>query len=49
MNARFNLMNVNPGIFQAMLGLERQVSKGGLDTKLLHLIRMRGSQINGCA
>ena len=49
MNARFNLMNVNPGIFQAMLGLEKQVSKGGLDTKLLDLIRMRASQINGCA
>ena len=49
MNARFNLMNVNPGIFQAMLGLEKQVSKGGFDTKLLDLIRMRASQINGCA
>jgi len=32
-----------------MLGLERQVSKGGLDSKLLDLVRMRASQINGCA
>src|SRR3954468_9877018 len=49
MKARINLMNVNPGIMQAMLGLEKQVSKGGLDNKLLHLVRMRASQINGCA
>jgi len=49
MKARMNLMNVNPGIIHAMLGLEKQVSKGGLDNKLLDLVRMRASQINGCA
>jgi AhpD family alkylhydroperoxidase len=49
MNARINLMNVNPGILHAMLGLEKQVSKGGLNSKLLDLVRMRASQINGCA
>ena len=48
-NARINLMNVNAGILQAMLGLEKQVSKGGLDNTLLDLVRMRASQINGCA
>ena len=49
MKARINLMNVNPGIIQTMLGLEKQVSKAGLDGKLLDLVRMRASQINGCA
>src|SRR4051794_21411494 len=49
MKARINLINVNPGIIHAMLGLEKQVSKGGLDNKLLDLVRMRASQINGCA
>ena len=49
MNARINLMRVNPGIFHAMLGLERQVGKSGIDNKLLDLVRMRASQINGCA
>ena len=49
MKARINLMNVNPGIIQAILGLEKQVSKAGLDNKLLNLVRMRASQINGCA
>jgi len=49
MKARIDLMHVNPGIIQAMLGLERQVRKAGLDDKLLDIVRMRASQINGCA
>ena len=49
MKARIDLMHVSPGIIQSMLGLERQVRKGGLDSKLLDLVRMRASQINGCA
>jgi AhpD family alkylhydroperoxidase len=49
MNARIDLMHVNPGIIHAMLGLERQVRQAGLDDTLLDLVRMRASQINGCA
>jgi AhpD family alkylhydroperoxidase len=49
MNARINLMHVTPGVIQAMLGLERQVRQAGFDHKLLDLVRMRASQINGCA
>jgi len=49
MKARIDLMHVNPDIVQAMLGLERQVRRAGLDEKLLDLVRMRASQINGCA
>jgi len=49
MKARIDLMHVNPGIVQAMLGLERQVHRARLDSKLLDLVRMRASQINGCA
>ena len=49
MNARIDLKRINPGIMQAMLGLEKQVHKAGLDGKLLDLVRMRSSQINGCA
>lgn len=49
MKPRLSLTNVNPGIIHAMLGLEKQVSKAGLDSKLLHLVRMRASQVNGCA
>jgi AhpD family alkylhydroperoxidase len=49
MKARIDLMHVSPGIIHAMLGLERQIQKAGLDRKLLDLVRMRASQINGCA
>ena len=49
MKARIDFTNVNPGIVQAMLGLERQVRQAGFDSKLLDLVRMRASQINGCA
>ncbi len=49
MKARIDLTRVSSGIMQAMLGLERQVSQGGLESALLHLVRMRASQINGCA
>ena len=49
MKARIDLMHVNPGVVQSLLGLERQVSKARFDRKLLDLVRMRASQINGCA
>lgn len=49
MKARIDLMHVNPGVIHTMLGLERQVRQAGLESKLLDLVRMRASQINGCA
>jgi AhpD family alkylhydroperoxidase len=49
MEARIDLMQVAPGIIQAMLGLEKHVRQAGLDPRLLDLVRMRASQINGCA
>ena len=49
MKARIDLMHVTPGVIQAMLGLERQVRQAGFDHKLLDLVRMRASQINGCS
>jgi AhpD family alkylhydroperoxidase len=45
-------MNFNPqsGVFQAMMALETHVRKSsGLEPSLLDLVRMRSSQINGCA
>jgi AhpD family alkylhydroperoxidase len=32
-----------------LLAIEQYVSESGLEPKLLHLIKMRASQINGCA
>jgi AhpD family alkylhydroperoxidase len=49
MKPRIDVMHVNPGVMHAMLGLERQVRQAGLESKLLDLVRMRASQINGCA
>ena len=49
MKARIDLMRVNPGVLQAMFGLERQVRQAGFDPGLIDLVRMRASQINGCA
>lgn len=40
----------NPGVYQAMLALETYVRESALvETSLLELVRMRASQINGCA
>src|SRR5262249_45734440 len=49
MKARIDIMHINPGVISAMLGLERQVRQAGFDHTLLDLVRMRASQINGCA
>ena len=40
---------VAAGAVQAMFGLERHVRQAGFEKGLLDLIRMRASQINGCA
>jgi AhpD family alkylhydroperoxidase len=37
------------GAYGAMLGLEHYLHSCGLETGLLHLIKLRTSQINGCA
>ena len=34
---------------QAMLGLEHTVATSGLEHSLIELVKMRASQINGCA
>src|SRR6478736_5093583 len=34
MKARIDLMHVNPGVIQAMLGLERQVRQAGFEQRL---------------
>ena len=49
MEARFNLMKAAPGAYAAMLGLEKYLHECGLEQPLLHLIKLRASQINGCA
>ncbi len=40
---------VNPGAYRAMFGLEKYVHESGLELSLLGLVKLRASQINGCA
>ena len=49
MKARIDLMRGNPKLLQSLLAIQGFVETGGLDEKLLHLVEMRASQINGCA
>jgi AhpD family alkylhydroperoxidase len=49
MSERIQYMKVAPGAYQAMLGLERYLHESGLEESLLHLVKLRASQINGCA
>jgi AhpD family alkylhydroperoxidase len=49
MNARLNYSKVAPGVYQAMYALETYVASCGLEESLVHLVKMRASQINGCA
>jgi AhpD family alkylhydroperoxidase len=49
MEPRINYMQVASGGFQAMLGLEKYLHDCGLEERLMHLMKLRASQINGCA
>lgn len=44
-----NLLQEYPEALQAMLGLEHYIAESGLDKNLYELIKLRASQINGCA
>lgn len=49
MAERINYSKVAPGAYRAMSGLEKAVRESGLEPSLLDLIKLRASQINGCA
>jgi AhpD family alkylhydroperoxidase len=48
MQARVDI-NANPAAYRAMLQLEQYVQGSSLNPTLLELIKIRASQINGCA
>jgi AhpD family alkylhydroperoxidase len=48
MHTRFS-PDAAPGAYEAMLGLERYLKSSSIEERLLHLIKLRASQINGCA
>src|SRR3954467_8654199 len=49
MNPRIDYRKFSPDALQAMLALEKHLAACGLDHKLIHLLKLRASQLNGCA
>jgi AhpD family alkylhydroperoxidase len=49
MQARLDAEKIAPDAAKAIWPLEKYISQSGLDPALLDLVRMRASQINGCA
>jgi AhpD family alkylhydroperoxidase len=46
---RIRYSKAAPGAYRAISALEKYVRECGLETSLLELVRLRASQINGCA
>ncbi|GAB2896841.1 carboxymuconolactone decarboxylase family protein [Paraburkholderia jirisanensis] len=49
MEPRLDFYKANPLAIKAMLAVEERINKSGLEKSLGHLVRLRASQINGCA
>ncbi len=50
MTARLDYIKAAPDAFQAVLALEQYLAtQSGLESRLIHLLKLRASQINGCA
>jgi len=49
MESRLDLKKAPAAIYKAMLGLEEAIRASGLETSLIDLMKLRASQINGCA
>ena len=49
MKARMNIAELEPKGYQSVLGLENYNINSGIDKSHLELIKIRASQINGCA
>jgi AhpD family alkylhydroperoxidase len=49
MNTRVNILQAQPEAFKAMMGLEKYIASTALDHIHKELIKIRASQINGCA
>ena len=46
MPERLHYARTSPGAYHAMLGLEKYLHECGLEPALIHLVKMRASQIN---
>jgi AhpD family alkylhydroperoxidase len=46
---RLSIHEIDPSAHEAVLGMERYVRNGQLEPALLDLVKIRASQLNGCA
>lgn len=49
MTMRFNIAKDTPQLYETLVALNSAIASSGVDTRLIHLIKIRVSQINGCA
>jgi AhpD family alkylhydroperoxidase len=49
MQPRLNIAQLAPELYRAVAQLDGVVKKSGISSRLLHLVKLRASQINGCA
>ena len=49
MTPRINYAQAAPGIYDAMDALDQYLAASSLDRRLLYLVQLRASQLNGCA
>jgi AhpD family alkylhydroperoxidase len=49
MAQRLAVNDIDPAAYEAVLAMERYVRNSGLDKPLYELIKIRASQLNGCA
>lgn len=49
MKPRINYAKAAPGVYDAMDALDQYLAGAAVEEPLLHLVRLRASQLNGCA
>lgn len=49
MEQRLDFYKANPAAVKTLLGVEERIGKSALEKPLAELVRLRASQINGCA
>ena len=49
MQSRLDSVNAAPGVMKVMLAMQAYLTQCGLEPPLLELVKLRASQINGCA
>src|SRR6201996_4485159 len=49
MSVRIDGLRVAPGAFQAQMAVETYARNGAIERPLVELVKLRASQVNGCA